>query len=194
MNKNIMISIDDERAKDIADVLGSKTSKNILNLLAEKELSEQDIAQTLRVPINTIEYNLKKLIKAGLIEHSKSFFWSVKGRKIRVYKVSNKSIVIAPKKKINAGLFAALLISGIAAVAIRGYETAKVPVVFSGLKTNAPMLESAGNGANNAITATANTAVTATANLGSIALWFFGGALFSLLIYLLIQKIVRRYK
>jgi DNA-binding transcriptional ArsR family regulator len=173
-----MISMEDEKSRHLADVLGNKTAKKILDLLAEKEMSENDISKELGIPINTAEYNLKKLINAGLIETSKAFFWSVKGKKIPVYKISNKYIVIMPKKKTKiAGLFATLIVSGLAAGAIRSYEIMKSPAEDL-VKTTAPMLESAN--------------IAATANFGSIALWFFGGALFSLLIYLLIQKIVRR--
>ncbi|MBU0957730.1 MAG: beta-propeller domain-containing protein, partial [Nanoarchaeota archaeon] len=57
-----------------------------------------DISKGLSVPINTIEYNLQKLIKAGLVEKAKKHFWSVKGRKIDIYKLANKHIVISPKQ------------------------------------------------------------------------------------------------
>jgi predicted transcriptional regulator len=185
-NKYIMISMEDESAKHLADVLSNKTAKKIIDLLAEKELSENDIAKELEIPINTAEYNIQKLVKAGLVEHSKSFFWSVKGKKIPVYRISNKSIVISPKKRTNIGLFAALIISGIAAAAIRGYEITKtIPAAMTAeekILTSAPMTAANNTGA---IAASAP-------NLGSIALWFLGGALFSLVIYLIYQKIVRR--
>ena len=97
-NKFIMINLDDERSKDIADVLGNKTCKKILDYLAEtKEASEKDISDKLSIPMNTAEYNLNKLVSSGLIEKSKGFFWSVKGKKIDMYRLSNKRIVISPK-------------------------------------------------------------------------------------------------
>ena len=95
--KYILVSLEDEKAGKLANVLASKTSKRILDLLAEKELSESEIAKELKMPLNTVEYNLKKLLEAGIIEKSKHY-WSVKGKKVETYKVANKLIVISPKR------------------------------------------------------------------------------------------------
>ena len=64
-----------------------------------KEASEKDISDALKIPINTAEYNLNKLIKSGLVEKTKNFFWSVKGKKIPMYKLARKHIIISPSKK-----------------------------------------------------------------------------------------------
>lgn len=120
--KYIIVSMEDERAGKIADVLGNKTCKKIIDLLAEKESSEKEIAEKLKIPINTAEYNLKKLLDSGLIEKTKNFFWSAKGKKVPLYKLSNKSIVISPKGKISSKLTSvlpALIIGGIGAVLIK---------------------------------------------------------------------------
>jgi DNA-binding transcriptional ArsR family regulator len=182
-SKYLMISMEDEQSKHLADVLGNKTAKKIIDLLAEKELSENDIAKELEIPINTAEYNIQKLIAAGLIEKAKDFFWSVKGKKIPIYKISNKYIVIAPKKKFRfGGLMATLIASGLIALGIRSYELTKTAQVMQSAESfqeTIPML-------------TKTAASIAPTSLGSIALWFLGGALFSLAIYLLITKIVRR--
>ncbi len=99
-DKFIMMNLDDERSKNIADVLGNKTCRKIIDYLSDvKEASEKDIADALSMPLNTVEYNLNKLIKSGLIEKTKNFFWSVKGRKIDMYKLANKHIIISPKSK-----------------------------------------------------------------------------------------------
>ncbi len=99
-DKFIMMGLDDERSKKVAEVLGNKTCKKILDYLADnKEASEKDIADALGIPINTAEYNLKKLLETGLVEKAKNFFWSKKGRKIDMYKIAKKHIVISPKSK-----------------------------------------------------------------------------------------------
>ena len=100
-NKYLLFSLEDESSKNLGEIISSPTCKKIVNLLAEKDLSESDIARELSLPINTIEYNLKKLLEAGIIEKAKNFFWSRKGRKIDIYKVANKLIVISPKKYSN---------------------------------------------------------------------------------------------
>ena len=97
-DKFILMGLDDERSRDIADVLSNSTCKKIIDYLSEiKEASEKDISDALEIPLNTAEYNLNKLIKAGLVEKAKNFFWSVKGRKIGMYRLAKKHIVISPK-------------------------------------------------------------------------------------------------
>jgi uncharacterized secreted protein with C-terminal beta-propeller domain len=99
-DKFILMGIDDDRSKDIAEVLSNKTCKKILDHLSEaKEASEKEISDSLKMPINTVEYNLNKLIKSGLVEKTKNFFWSVKGKKIEMYKLAKKHIIISPSSK-----------------------------------------------------------------------------------------------
>ncbi len=99
-DKFILMNMDDERAKKVAEVIGNATCKKMIDYLAEtKEASEKDISDALNIPINTIEYNLKKLINAGLVEKTKNFFWSVKGKRIEMFKLAKKHIVISPKSK-----------------------------------------------------------------------------------------------
>ena len=100
--KYIIVSMDDERSKKISEVLGNKTCKKIIEILSEKEASEKDLADFLEIPINTVEYNLNKLVASGLVEKTKNFFWSKKGRKIDMYLLSNKSILISPKAQISS--------------------------------------------------------------------------------------------
>ena len=83
MKKNnfILMSLDDPRAKKVAQVVGNKTSQKILNYLAENsKKSEQDIATELKIPLNTVGYNIKQLLDTGLIDKTNNFFWSKKGK------------------------------------------------------------------------------------------------------------------
>ena len=114
-----MVDLDDPRTAKIAEVMGNKTCKLILSLLGEENLSESELASRLKAPSNTINYNVKKLIDAGLIDPQKSF-WSVKGRKVKTYKISDKRIVISPKTRMR-GIIPAVLISGLAAWGLRTF-------------------------------------------------------------------------
>jgi len=97
-DKFVMMGLDDDRSKHVAEVLGNKTCKKIIDFLAGvDEASEKDISEGVGIAINTVEYNLKKLLKSGLVEKTKNHFWSVKGRKIAMYKLARKHIVISPK-------------------------------------------------------------------------------------------------
>jgi len=110
MTKDKFILMGMDEAGDIADVLKSKTSKKILDYLAEcREASEKDIADGLGMALNTIEYNLKKLIGSGLVKKTSNFFWSVKGKKIPTYKLARKHIVISPGKKPDLSVLKSIL-------------------------------------------------------------------------------------
>ena len=121
-DKFIMMDMDDKRSKKIAEVIGNPTCKKILDYLTyNSEKSEEDIAKALDMKINTVEYNLKKLLHAGLIEKTKNFFWSKKGKKIPLYKLAKKHIVISPKsaKPSMSALKAIIpIVIGIAAILI----------------------------------------------------------------------------
>ncbi|MEK6825474.1 MAG: beta-propeller domain-containing protein [Nanoarchaeota archaeon] len=97
-DKYLNIDLHDPRAAAIAEVLANKTCKKILDLLAEKEMSESDISNLLGIPLNTVGYNMKKLLESGLVVKTKTFFWSVKGKKIPTYRLANKKIVISPRR------------------------------------------------------------------------------------------------
>jgi len=99
-DKFILMNLNDEISGYVAEALKNPTCKKILNLLGDvKEASEKDIADGLKMPINTVEYNINKLIKSALVEKTKYFFWSVKGKKIPMYKLARKHIIISPNKK-----------------------------------------------------------------------------------------------
>jgi DNA-binding transcriptional ArsR family regulator len=97
-DKSIMVPLDDVRAKYIAEVIGNKSCKKILDYLAENDASVSEVALKLKMPLNTVDYNIKKLLKADLIEKI-SHWWSVKGKKMPIYRVSNKKVVIYPKQR-----------------------------------------------------------------------------------------------
>lgn len=127
--KYLLVSLEDEKTKHLAEVLGNKTCKKIIDFLAEtKEASEKDIADALHMPLNTAEYNLNKLIKSEIVEKTKNFFWSKKGKKIPMYALSNKSIVISPKSsRVSSKLKSIIpvaIVSGAAAFLIKVFSTA----------------------------------------------------------------------
>jgi len=114
---SVMIDLNDPRTGKIAEVLANKTCKKILAVLSEKELSESELSDKLGLPANTINYNIKNLIEAGLIVSSKQF-WSVKGRRMVIYRVSDKSIVISPKNMAK-GIIPAIVVSVLGALGIK---------------------------------------------------------------------------
>jgi len=132
--KHILVSLGDEKVKEIGEVIGNKSCNRILDLLAGESLAVSDIARKLKMPINTTDYNVKKLVRAGLIE-SDSHWWSVKGKKMPTYRVSNRKIIISPRKSV-AKVFAWVVgLTGLSALTLR--EVMKPAEV---LVSEAPMM------------------------------------------------------
>lgn len=191
--KYILVSLEDDKAKKLADVLGNKTSNKIINLLAEKEMSEKDLADELNIPINTVEYNLKKLLAADLIEKSKNFFWSPKGRKIDLYQVSNKSIVISPKKSTNLKKFvpiAITLFSGLGALLIK-YTSDFVSSQSTRNMEDSQVLYAAEKSAGNIATTAAGNLLNLANN--SALIWFFVGIIFGILVLLTTKYLLNKF-
>lgn len=135
MNKKyLMFSLDDGKTERLAEILGNKTSRKILDTLSEQELSEGEISKKLNIPLNTIGYNIKKLKEVGLIDEKKHFF-SLRGKRVPIYSVSNKSIIISPKEskkdKIKESI-SLIAISGIFTAFILWYSRLKEEIVSEG--------------------------------------------------------------
>jgi len=151
VKKYLMFSLEDGKTEKLAEVLGNKTSRKILSLLAEGELSESEISKKLDIPLNTVGYNIKKLKEVGMIKEKKHFF-SVRGKRVPIYSVLNKDIVISPKepKSKFRESFLVISLSAIFTAFILWYEKIKVPVeeaVFSARNQAPLLLEKAGDGA-----------------------------------------------
>ena len=114
--KYLELNLNDEKSAKIAGILGNKTAKKILGLLAEEELSQGDIARKLGVGPSNVDYNMKNLVEAGLVEKSRDFFWSVKGKKIPTYRLANKKIIISTKNSFKSlflsSVFGGLILGG----------------------------------------------------------------------------------
>ena len=130
--KFMLISMHDPKMKNIADVLANKTCKKIIDHLADnEEASQKDLSDALDIPMNTMEYNIKKLLDSGLIQKRKNFFWSKKGKKIIMYELSNRSIVISPKRSTTEkikSLIPAFMITGVLTFASFVYQKLMLPV------------------------------------------------------------------
>jgi DNA-binding transcriptional ArsR family regulator len=97
VDKNfLLISLEEAKAKTIAEVINNATARKILDHLAKKDCSESELSAELDIPISTIHYNLKQLQTANLVV-VEEFHYSKKGKEINHYRLANKYIIIAPK-------------------------------------------------------------------------------------------------
>jgi DNA-binding Lrp family transcriptional regulator len=194
----ILVSLEDSKSKEISEVLGSKTCKKIIAYLSEnKEASQKDLSDNLKIPMNTLDYNIKKLLLSGFIEKRKNFFWSKKGKKIIMYELSNKSIVISHKKssgeKIKS-IIPAFILTAAGTFAVWTYE--KLSLLSSNVQRVAM-----GTGSNNILDKAVEEGASYAASAPTAAIshdifyqstpllwgWFLAGALFVLLAFSIVN-------
>ncbi|MFH0797946.1 MAG: helix-turn-helix domain-containing protein [Candidatus Woesearchaeota archaeon] len=201
----IMVSLDEHRSKELAQVISNETSRKILDYLGSKEdVSEGDISKELNLPVSTVHYNVQHLLKVGLIE-SKEFKWSEKGKKVDLYNVARKLIVIAPRGSSESfmeklkGIMPAALVAVLGSAAIYSYQkfgsAFTVEAADAGsemmLKSAAPMMEAApARMMDSAEVFGQNFAVSEP----NYALWFLLGSLFALFVMLMYQYLRKAKK
>jgi len=95
--KLLMISLKEDEAKKVAQVISNETCRKMLDYLADKEATESELAEKLGIPISTAHYNLKQLMKSGLVI-AEEYHYSKRGKEVNHYKLANQYIIIAPKK------------------------------------------------------------------------------------------------
>lgn len=196
-NHFMLISLEDSKSKAISEVLGSKTCKKIIGYLSErKEASQKDLSNALTIPMNTLDYNIKKLLDSGFIQKRKNFFWSKKGKKIVMYELSNKSIVISPKKSSSQkfkSILPAFILTAVGTFAVWTYEKISYAEQYARENIVTPTIDSSQNilmkGAEAASSAGIQTGVTSdysylatTPHSTLLWPWFLAGALLMILI------------
>ena len=190
-------------SKNVADALANKTAQKILSYIAEnQEATESELAEKLNVPLPTIHYNIQQLKKANLLK-SKEFFWSKKGKKMRLFTLAKKYIIIAPSKSKTSlkqlkGLLPVALISVIGAGLISLFQRSKALGIVNEDSTfdsiTKPTMETlakqaADSGMTENVISNATNLPPQTFTEPNIALWFLLGSLFAIVLTLIINKI-----
>lgn len=168
---SISLDLNDPRSELVGEVMANKTCRRILSALSEKELTQAEIATHLGAGMSTVDYAVKKLIAAGLIETYKSFF-SSKGKKVVAYRVAHKRIIISPRPIVK-GVLPALGITALIAFGIKLFQT---PTTLTNSKSVS--LEASGTMADSTLYTILEQAPQSWA-------WFFIGACVALIIFLL---------
>ncbi len=93
----LLVSLEDDKAKKLASVIGNESCRKIIDYLASKEdATETELSNGLSIPISTVHYNIQQLQQSGLVV-AEEFHYSKKGREVLHYTLANRYIVIAPK-------------------------------------------------------------------------------------------------
>ena len=93
----VLLEPGDERAQKIAKAMSSQTASDILQLLAESPKSLTGITEKLAIPLTTAKYHTENLLEAGLILITDTKY-SVKGREIKIYSLTNQLLIVAPRQ------------------------------------------------------------------------------------------------
>ena len=93
----VLLEPGDERAHKIAKAMSSQTASDILQILAESPQSLTGITERLSIPLTTAKYHTENLLDAGLIQVSETKY-SVKGREIKIYSLTNQLLIVAPRQ------------------------------------------------------------------------------------------------
>ena len=93
----VLLEPGDERAHKIAKAMSSQTASDILQILAESPQSLTGITERLAIPLTTAKYHTENLLDAGLILVSETKY-SVKGREIKIYSLTNQLLIVAPRQ------------------------------------------------------------------------------------------------
>jgi DNA-binding transcriptional ArsR family regulator len=86
-----------EEAKRITQVISSDTARQILEALSESPLSTSQISEKLNIPLTTAQYQVEKLMEAGLIKVER-IRRSEKMREMKIYAPIKKLIVVVPER------------------------------------------------------------------------------------------------
>lgn len=96
-----------EESKIITQTIANDTARKILELLAESAMSTSGIAKKLDIPLTTAQYNIEKLMEAGLVVVEKTKY-SEKGREVKLYAPAKRMIVLVPRGNSSQSLIDAL--------------------------------------------------------------------------------------
>lgn len=92
-----ILSTDDEKIKSFGEIFTNDTSREILQLLFNEELSANQIAQRINVSLQLVKYHINKLQDLGVVKISK-IEKNSKSKDMKIYSAIKFSIVIVPPK------------------------------------------------------------------------------------------------
>ena len=181
--KDKFVLVNLREAKDLAKVISNDTSRKILDYLSEKDGSESEISRILGIPISTVHYNIKQLVRVGLVK-VEEFEYSEKGREVNFYKLAKKMIIIAPDDvKVFKKDIAKILPVGLIGVIVGGlmYWFSKVTIKAVPVEEEIASI---------GFTEGARDVVIQTGNFNY--LWFIYGVLFYMLLFILYSYVYHK--
>ncbi|MGI0003866.1 MAG: ArsR/SmtB family transcription factor [Candidatus Nitrosotenuis sp.] len=90
-----ILSTDDQRIKAVGELLSSDSSRTILKLLFNEQMTANQISQKTEISLPLVIYHLKKMQEAGLVRVAQTEK-NTKSHDMKVYTVDKFAIVILP--------------------------------------------------------------------------------------------------
>jgi len=90
-----ILSTDDDRIKAVGELLSSDSSRNILKLLFNDQMTANQIAQKTEISLPLVIYHLKKMQEAGIVKIAQTGK-NTKSHDMKYYTVDKFAIVILP--------------------------------------------------------------------------------------------------
>ena len=98
-----------EKAQNIARAISHQNAGDVMQILSlEGPLRLSDISERLGMSLNAAKYHIENLMNAGLLEIANTRY-SVKGKKVKIYRLKNQVFIVAPKMNGIAQVRSALL-------------------------------------------------------------------------------------
>jgi DNA-binding transcriptional ArsR family regulator len=181
----LLLEPGDERAQKIAKAMSSQTANDILTLLGDGAKSLTDITERLGIPLTTSKYHIENLLDAGLIFVVETKY-SVKGREIKLYSLTNQLVIVAPRHANvrslllkYASLFAVVIVGSLGITAIMPFLSgsvtlAAVPMAAANRETGGIM----------AAKASYDTAMSSPAFMDPALAFFLGGVFVTVILIL----------
>ncbi len=178
----IMVSLEEQKSKELAQVISNDTSRKILASLGKKESTETELSKQLNIPLSTVHYNMKQLTKTGLVQ-AKEFVYSEKGKEVNIYSIVKKLIVIAPSGNDFKSSLKTLL-----SISLISLGAAFIIQLTSNFFIKQPTIEAAKVGISQGaeISSLSNNINSTVQNIvmPNYGVWFFLGAIFAVLLFL----------
>ena len=90
-----ILSTDDEQIKSYGELLSNESSRTILQLLFDEELTAYEISQKALISLQLVKYHLKKMQDLGVVKITK-VGKNIKAHDMKYYKATKFAIVIVP--------------------------------------------------------------------------------------------------
>lgn len=96
-DKTEILSTADEKIKVLGELLSSDSSRSIINLLFENEMTANQIAQKTGMSIQLVKHYLVKMQEVGIVQVSR-VEQNEKGRDMKYYIITKIAVIIMPSK------------------------------------------------------------------------------------------------